>query len=77
VLLIETDDVRYALAVDQILRTEDVAVKPLGRPLDRIPGVVGAAVLGNGEVTPVLDVAHFAKGRSNAVAACPPPDEPV
>ncbi len=77
VLLIETDSERFALVVDEILRTEEVAVKPLGKPLDRIAGVLGAAVLGNGEVAPVLDVSYFANSRPRMRPAKPAKPEPV
>lgn len=62
-LLIETEDEHFALIVDEILRTEEVAVKPLGRPLDEIAGLLGAAILGNGEVVPVLDVSYIPKAE--------------
>lgn len=77
VLLIETDSERFALVVDEILKTEEVAVKPLGKPLDRIAGVLGAAVLGNGEVAPVLDVSYFANSRPRMRPAKPAKPEPV
>jgi chemosensory pili system protein ChpA (sensor histidine kinase/response regulator) len=71
-LLIESREEHFVLIVDEILRTEELAVKPLGKPLDKIAGLLGAAVLGNGEVVPVLDVSYFPKAepreRTNAPA---------
>jgi chemosensory pili system protein ChpA (sensor histidine kinase/response regulator) len=60
-LLIETGSTRFALIVDEILRNEEIAIKPLGRPLDRIASLLGAAVLGNGQIVPVLDVSQLEK----------------
>ncbi len=47
---------RVALAMDRILGQEEVVIKPLGRYLQRVPGLAGIAVLGDGSVTLVLDV---------------------
>lgn len=60
-LLVETDGVRFALIVDEITKTEEIAIKPLGRPLDSLSLVLGASVLGNGEIVPVLDAAQLYK----------------
>ncbi len=58
-LMIEADEATFALAVDEILKIEEIAIKTLARPLDKIAGVLGAAVLGSGEIVPVLDVSWF------------------
>jgi len=42
------------LVVDAILGDEDVVIRPLPWNLRRVPGVAGAAVLGDGAVTPWL-----------------------
>jgi chemosensory pili system protein ChpA (sensor histidine kinase/response regulator) len=55
-LIIDKGGQLTALVVDEILKTEEIAIKPLGSPLDLLPGLLGAAVLGNGEIVPVLDV---------------------
>lgn len=77
-LIIQANDARYALIVDEVLRTEEIAVKPLAKPLENIAGLLGAAVLGNGEATPVLDVARLPKLQpaAHATAAASPADEP-
>lgn len=76
-LLIETDDTHFVLIVDEILKTEEVAVKPLGKPLDRVIGVMGAAILGNGDVAPVLDVSQLAAAGPRQPAEAPRKPEPV
>lgn len=70
-LLIENEGRHFALMVDEILRTEEIAIKPLGRPLDKIAGVLGAAVLGSGEIVPVLDVSYFPTAEVRERAAAP------
>lgn len=73
-LMIETGDERFALVVDEILRTEEIAVKPLNSPLDAIECVFGAAVLGDGSIVPVLDVLQLLKNRDQNR---PLPVEPI
>ncbi len=55
-LLIETSDLTCALMVDEIIKTEEVIIKPLGKPLDGTKGVLGAGVMANGETVPILDL---------------------
>lgn len=47
---------KKAVAVDQLLSGRDLVIKGLGRHLSRAPGVIGASVLGDGRVLPVLDM---------------------
>jgi two-component system chemotaxis sensor kinase CheA len=47
------------LAVDAFLGHREVFIKPLARPLDRMRGLAGAAILGDGEVVFILDVANL------------------
>jgi len=47
------------LVVDRFLGQQDVFVKPLGRPLNRMRGFSGAAVLGDGQVIFILDPANL------------------
>ena len=55
-LLIETAEKPCALIVDQILKPEEIAVKPLGNPLKSMSELLGATILGDGSVVPVLDL---------------------
>jgi len=56
---IETDDTMFVVAVDEILRTEEVVIKPLGHPLEKVKGIIGAAILGNGELVSILDIPYL------------------
>ncbi|MCK5662190.1 MAG: response regulator, partial [Thiotrichaceae bacterium] len=42
--------------VDQVLGYKDLLVKNMGHYIPNIPGVLGAAILGTGQVTPVVDL---------------------
>jgi len=55
-LLIETSENHYALAIEQILKPEEIVIKPLGNPLKSVSEFLGATILGDGCVVPVLDL---------------------
>jgi two-component system, chemotaxis family, sensor kinase CheA len=50
---------RIGLAVDRFLGHQEAFIKHLGRPLDKLRGVAGSAVMGDGEVIFILDVANL------------------
>lgn len=47
---------RTALLVDELLGQQQVVAKPLGSGIERIPGISGGAILGDGRVGLILDV---------------------
>jgi two-component system chemotaxis sensor kinase CheA len=49
---------RTALLVDELLGQQQVVAKSLGDGIGRIPGVAGGAILGDGRVGLILDVAE-------------------
>lgn len=59
VVIVETISGRIALTIDEVLRTEELALKTLGRPLDRLKGILGVAITGNDEVIPILNVSEL------------------
>jgi two-component system chemotaxis sensor kinase CheA len=46
-----------ALHCDRVTQQEEVVVKPFEGPLHDVRGLSGAAVIGDGKVIPILDVA--------------------
>ncbi|MDC0663418.1 hybrid sensor histidine kinase/response regulator [Marinobacter sp. SS21] len=44
----------FALLVDEVLDDQEITIKPLGRQLKRVCNVLGATLLGNGEIVPLL-----------------------
>ena len=60
---------RFGLVVDAVNDTEEIVVKPLGRQLRTIAFYAGAAILGDGRVALVLDVAGLA-GKAGIAADC-------
>lgn len=54
-VVLEVDGVRFALSVDRFIGQEEAVLKPLFPPLDRVRGLAGTTVLGNGRPLLVLD----------------------
>jgi len=62
-LLLETSDLPRALAVDEIVRAEEIVIKPFAAPLRNYPNLLGATILGDGTVVPVLDLIYLLKNQ--------------
>ncbi len=54
-IVIESQGKRCALMVDELLGQQQVVIKTLGESFGNIPGVSGAAILGDGNVGLILD----------------------
>ncbi len=63
-LLIRSGDLRVAVAVDQIVGSREIVVKPVGPQVASIPGIFGATVMGDGSVVVILDVAPLVRRRA-------------
>jgi len=57
VIVTEVKGRRIGVAVDRVMGQREVHVKPMGRPLSRLRGLAGAAILGDGEAIFLLDLA--------------------
>ncbi|MCL5024401.1 MAG: response regulator [Nitrospirae bacterium] len=67
---------RIAFTVDEILHEEEVLVKDLGKQLSRVRNLAGAAVLGTGEVVPVLNITDLLKSAARVSPAAEMPPVP-
>jgi chemosensory pili system protein ChpA (sensor histidine kinase/response regulator) len=56
VLLVNTRSGVTAVLVQEVLAGTDLVVKEFSRYVPKSPGIVGATILGDGKVTPVLDL---------------------
>jgi two-component system chemotaxis sensor kinase CheA len=72
VVVVESDDLRFGIVVDDIQHTEEIVVKPVGAEIKQAQVYSGATVLGDGSVALILDV--VALGRRGRVAAFRAPD---
>jgi two-component system chemotaxis sensor kinase CheA len=62
---------KAGLVVDRLVGQREVFVKSLAFPLDRLPGVHGATVLGDGSVIFIIDPQSLLEQRPGAPAARP------
>lgn len=68
VVVLQADDHLFGLVVDEVLDTEEIVVKPLGKELKGIAVFAGATIMGDGRVALILDVAGLAQ-HAEAVGA--------
>ncbi len=50
------DGARFGVLVESVIASQDLVIKPLGRFTFKSQGVVGATILGDGAVSPVVDL---------------------
>ena len=55
VLIVRSGDAQVAIRVERILSGRDIVVKTLGTHLRKVSGLIGATLLGDGSVVPILD----------------------
>ncbi len=63
-LLVNADNSKQIISVDKIIDTRDLFVKSMGNYLNDINGVLGATILGSGEVVPVIDIPDLIRNRT-------------
>jgi two-component system, chemotaxis family, sensor kinase CheA len=78
-LVIGAASTRIALACDMVLGEQETVVKSLGFAIDRIGGYLGAAILGDGGILPILDPAFVIRHAAapSAAASADPPSLPT
>lgn len=59
ILLFETVNQSFALVVDKIIKPQELVIKPFGDPLKNVGNYLGATLLGDGTVIPVLDLLYL------------------
>jgi len=59
-VIVEAGQKKVGLVVDELLGIQQVVVKSLERHLRKIDGLMGATILGDGCVAPIVDVAEIA-----------------
>ncbi|MDD2319038.1 MAG: chemotaxis protein CheA [Geobacteraceae bacterium] len=58
-VVVEMKGRMVGLVVDRLVGQQDVFVKPLGSPLNRMKGIFGGAILGDGQVIFIIDPANL------------------
>jgi two-component system chemotaxis sensor kinase CheA len=67
--VVEVDNRRAALLVDNLVGQQQLVVKSLDANLHSVPGVAGATILGDGRVALILDVSAVTRSNSSRAAA--------
>jgi len=67
IVVLQADDQRFGLVVENINDTEEIVVKPLSKQLKSIPVFAGATIMGDGHVALILDVMNLAAQGGLAV----------
>ncbi len=55
-VVVGSSDKKMGLMVDQLIGEEDVVIKPLKDKYTNVPGIAGATILGDGQVSLILDI---------------------
>ncbi|GAB5495199.1 MAG: hypothetical protein Phyf2KO_02790 [Phycisphaerales bacterium] len=67
-LVLESNDTRCCLLIDEIIGQQQVVIKRLGQGLEPLRGVSGGAILGDGRVALIIDVAGLLNEATQAEA---------
>ena len=67
IVVLQADDQRFGLVVEDINDTEEIVVKPLSKQLKSIPVYAGATIMGDGHVALILDVLNLATQAGLAI----------
>ncbi|MGH8353162.1 MAG: hybrid sensor histidine kinase/response regulator, partial [Pseudomonas sp.] len=71
VLVLKVRGERFALLVEELLGDQEITVKNLGRQLLRVRNLLGATVLGDGQLVPILHPADLYRSALNTAGTNP------
>ncbi len=60
IVVVQADEYRFGIVVDEIIDVQEVVVKPLGKQLKDLEVYAGATILGDGQVALILDTVGLA-----------------
>jgi two-component system chemotaxis sensor kinase CheA len=58
-MMLESGEQRICLLVDQLVGQQQAVIKPMPKYFRRVPGISGCTLLGNGDVSIIIDVPGF------------------
>jgi two-component system chemotaxis sensor kinase CheA len=61
-ILVQLGDSYYGLLVDELLGQQEIVIKKLSGVLGKMKEYLGATILGNGNITLILDVGNLCSG---------------
>lgn len=77
VVLLRSGEDRLAVAVDDISSSQEVVVKNVGAQVSRLAGILGATILGNGEIVLIINPVQLIARAPEPVPVSLPPALPV
>ncbi|MBX7255029.1 MAG: chemotaxis protein CheA [Candidatus Hydrogenedentes bacterium] len=69
IVIIEDEGKRIGLVVDDLLGKQQTVIKSLGETMRGLPGIAGAAIMSDGNVGLILDVASLIRMGTSAVSS--------
>ncbi|WP_308389102.1 chemotaxis protein CheA [Acidithiobacillus sp. AMEEHan] len=72
VIVVGQGSERIGVLVGAILGNQQTVIKPLGRLFESLPGISAATILGNGELAPILDIAHLLQHHTRSSRTAQP-----
>lgn len=69
IILLRSGNYRIALHVDEIIGNQEVVMKSIGAQLSRVPGIVGATVMGDGSIILITNPVQLANREVLAVGS--------
>ena len=61
IVIVESEGQRTGLLVDTLLGHQQIVIKGLGKAMEGIPGISGGAIMGDGQVSLILDVSGLVR----------------
>ena len=65
-MICELDGKLFALMVDDLVGKQEVVIKGLGQVFQKVPGIAGGAILGDGRIGLILDIKSLFEGQLHA-----------
>ena len=69
VIMLRSGTYRSAVHVDEIIGNQEVVMKQMGTQLSRVPGMIGATVLGDGAIVLVINPVQLANREALSIGA--------
>ena len=65
IVVVENEGKEIALLLDEIVGQQQIVIKPMGEAFRNLPGIAGAAIMPDGKVGLILDIAGLQKLNAN------------
>ena len=66
-LLIREEELNHVIYIQEVVDTRDLFIKSMGKYLNNIKGILGATILGDGSVVPVIDLPELIRSPATNV----------